>query len=149
MTQATEQFKQKIYRRIALRSVIFTLWIAGLIYFTLQGHAEETGLENSTYFYMAFVVFAVWAVQLYRDIKKLRNKDYQKKAALKEGDERMVLITYKSTRLAATVMLCVFPVAVCVLSFFGMQQAVDTLCIAVVLFAVVYYAGFYYFNARG
>jgi len=66
--------------------------------------------------------------------------------AIERADERTILITYKATRIAAVILLCALPVAICVLSLLDMQMAVDTLAGAAAFFALAYLAAWFYFS---
>lgn len=127
--------KRRIYRRIALRTAIFAVWIAGLLF---VGLGDEGELAHGTYFYMAFAVLGVWIVYLIKDCHFLKNEDLLRKQAIERNDERNVLITYKATRMAVVMMLCTLPVAICVLSLNGMQAEIDILAMVAALFALLY-----------
>lgn len=148
MSTKVEQLKKNLYRRIAVRTVVFAVWLAGLAAIVYQGLAAGTGLENNTYIYMMVALCAVWLVQLIRDIRRLRNEDFLKKAALREGDERSVMIAYKATRMAVVILICAFPIAVAVLAFMGQEAIINALAYAVALFAALYVGCYYYFNAK-
>lgn len=148
MSAKTEQLKKNLYRRIAMRTAIFVVWLAGLAYLVISGASSETGLGNNNYLYMMVALCAVWAIQLIRDIQRLRNEDYLKKAAIREADERSVMIAYKATRMAVIILICAFPIAICVLAFLGQAAIIDALACVVALFAALYLGCFYYFNSR-
>lgn len=141
--QNIAEMKRQIYRRIGLRTAVLAIWAAGLVALVFTGEAGEL---KSTYLYMTFALGGVWAVYLMRDWRYLKSDELLKKQAIERNDERMVLITYKATRMAAVILLCALPVVICALSVFGMQEAVDTLAVVVACFAVVYLISWAYFS---
>lgn len=139
----TAEIKQRIKRRIGLRTVLFAIWIGGL---AAVAFGKETALANESYFYMMVAIAAVWIVYLIRDLRYLKNEELLRKQAIERADERTILITYKATRIAAVILLCALPVAICVLSLLDMQMAVDTLAGAAAFFALAYLAAWFYFS---
>lgn len=141
--QSIAEMKHHIYRRIGIRSLVLAIWAAGLLVFAFNNGADELA---STYQYMSVALAAVWAAYLVRDLRYLKNEDLLRKQAIERNDERTVLITYKATRMAAVILLCALPVAICVLSMYGMQEVVDTLAVVTAFFAVAYLASWFYFS---
>lgn len=141
--QSIAEMKHGIYRRIGIRSLVLAIWAAGLLVFAFNNGADELA---STYQYMSVTLAAVWAAYLVRDLRYLKNEDLLRKQAIERNDERTVLITYKATRMAAVILLCALPVAICVLSMYGMQEVVDTLAVVTAFFAVAYLASWFYFS---
>lgn len=70
------------------------------------------------------------------------------KAAIEHSDERNILITYKATRLSVVILLCALPVAVCLLAYSGMQEAVDAIGIAVAAYGVLYIGSWIYLSRK-
>ena len=136
-----ESMKNRIRRRIAVKSVVLILWAAGMLYIASQGGGE---LAQNQYLYMAFVCVAAWIVSTVRDVRRLRDEDMLRKAAIKESDERNTLIAYKATRLAITIVACLFPIATIVLALQGMQETIDTLAYTICVFLVAYVASWHY-----
>lgn len=137
------EIKRRIYRRIGIRTTLLALWAAGLLIAALRGEAGEM---YSTYLYMTFALLAIWVVYLIRDLRYLKNDDFLRKQAIERSDERTIFITYKATRVAAVILLCALPVAICILSSFGMQEAADTLAIVAAAFGVIYVVSWMYFS---
>ena len=136
-----ETMRSRIQRRIAIKSIVLILWAAGMLYIALLGEGE---LAQNQYLYMAFACLAVWAISTVRDVRRLCDEDMLRKAAIEESDERNTLIAYKATRLATTIVACLFPVAIIVLAFLGMQETIDTLAYTMCVFLVAYLASWYY-----
>ena len=136
-----ETMKSRIRRRIAVKSAVLILWAAGMFYIALQGGGE---LAQNQYLYMALACVAAWVVCTVRDVRRLRDEDALRKAAIEESDERNTLIAYKATRLAVTIVACLFPIAIIVLAFQGMQETIDTLAYTMCVFLVAYLASWYY-----
>ena len=144
-SNAVNAIKHRLHRRIAIKSLVFALWAAGMAYIAFQGSGE---LPDRTYLYMVFSVVAVWAVTTIRDIRRLRNKEAMRKAAIERSDERNILITYKATRLSVVILLCALPVAVCLLAYNGMQEAVDAIGIAVAVYGILYIGSWFYVSKK-
>lgn len=145
-TPNTQNMKQRIVRRIVLKSVIFACWIVGLIVVMMQGGGQE---EGEFYLTMLIALLAVWAVTTLRDVRRLRSEDYLRKAAIAENDERNMLNMYKATRLATVIIMCAIPLAMCVLAYFGMGEAITALGVVVCSFLVLYLACLAYYNRVG
>lgn len=141
--QSIAEMKHQIYRRIGIRSLVLAIWAAGLLYFA---HSNSTNELAGTYLYMGIALAAVWAVYLVRDLRYLKNEELLRKQAIERNDERAVLITYKATRMAAVILLCAMPMAICVLSAYGMQDVVDTLAAVTAFFAIAYLSSRLYFS---
>lgn len=142
---AVQKMKSRIWRRIVVKSIILGLWVVGLLAIAFRGGQE---LTEGTYLYMVFAIVAVWAVSTVRDVRRLRDEAALRKAAIEEADERNVLITYKATRLAVVVMLCLLPVAMCALAYSGRQDIIDVLGFAVCLFLVIYLGSWFYVSRK-
>ena len=65
---ANQGAKHRIWRRIAVKSVVFAVWAIGMMALALQGGQE---LPLRTYFYMLFAILAVWAVLTVRGVRRL------------------------------------------------------------------------------
>lgn len=142
---AIQKMKSRIWRRIVVKSAVLGLWAVGMLYVALQGNGE---LAQSTYFYMVFAIVAVWVVSTVRDVRRLNNESALRKAAIEESDERNVLIAYKATRLAVVIMACLFPIALFVMAFNDMQDAINLLATVVCVFLVVYMASWFYISRK-
>jgi len=142
---AVQKMKSRIWRRIVVKSAVLGLWAVGMLYVALQGNGE---LAQSTYFYMVFAIVAVWVVSTVRDVRRLNNESALRKAAIEESDERNVLIAYKATRLAVVIMACLFPIALFVMAFNDMQDAINLLATVVCVFLVVYMASWFYISRK-
>lgn len=142
---AVQNMKSRIWRRIIVKSAVLGLWAVGMLYVALQGNEE---LAQSTYFYMVFAIVAVWAISTVRDVRRLNNESALRKAAIEESDERNVLIAYKATRLAVVIMACLFPIALFVMAFNDMQDAISLLATVVCVFLVVYMASWFYISRK-
>lgn len=142
---AVQNMKSRIWRRIIVKSAVLGLWAVGMLYVALQGYEE---LAQSTYFYMVFAIVAVWAISTVRDVRRLNNESALRKAAIEESDERNVLIAYKATRLAVVIMACLFPIALFVMAFNDMQDAISLLATVVCVFLVVYMASWFYISRK-
>lgn len=143
--KAVQSMKSRIVRRIVVKSIVFALWIAGLLAIFFQGSQE---LEESTYLYMVFAIVAVWIVSTVRDLRRLRDEAALRKAAIEQTDERNVLIAYKATRMAVVIILCLLPIAMCVLAFNGRQDIIDALGFAVCAFLIAYMGSWFYVSKR-
>ena len=141
--KSIESIKRRIVRRIIVKSIVLGIWAACMIAVMLQG---EVNLPDNTLLYMTVAIIAAWAVSTIRDARRLRTEQYLKQAAIAEADERNIQTTYKATRLAAVITLCIAPVAICVLAYLGMEQAVNAIAGAIGLFAIVYLASWAYIN---
>jgi len=142
---AAQKMKSRIWRRIVVKSAVLGLWAVGMLYVALQGNGE---LAQSTYFYMVFAIVAVWVVSTVRDVRRLNNESALRKAAIEESDERNVLIAYKATRLAVVITACLFPIALFVMAFNDMQDAINLLATVVCVFLVVYMASWFYISRK-
>jgi len=142
---AAQKMKSRIWRRIVVKSAVLGLWAVGMLYVALQGNGE---LAQSTYFYMVFAIVAVWVVSTVRDVRRLNNESALRKAAIEESDERNVLIAYKATRLAVVITACLFPIALFVMAFNDMQDAISLLATVVCVFLVVYMASWFYISRK-
>jgi len=142
---AVQKMKSRIWRRIVVKSAVLGLWAVGMLYVALQGNGE---LAQSTYFYMVFAIVAVWVVSTVRDVRRLNNESALRKAAIEESDERNVLIAYKATRLAVVITACLFPIALFVMAFNDMQDAINLLATVVCVFLVVYMASWFYISRK-
>ena len=91
MGKTVQDMKNQIWRRIIIKGVVFAIWIASIAIMALHG---GEGLPQSTYCYMAFIVAALLVFSTVRDIRRLRNEDALREAAIEESDERNVLIAY-------------------------------------------------------
>lgn len=140
-----ETIKSRIRCRIAVKSIVLIFWAVGMLYIALQG---DGNLAQNQYLYMAFTCVAVWAISTVRDVRRLRDEDALRKAAIEESDERNVLIAYKATRLAVTIVACLFPIAVIVLAYQGMQETVNTLAYTMCVFLIAYLASWYYVSRK-
>lgn len=134
-SDAVQRIKNRIWRRIVVKSAVFAFWIASLF---AMGMGEGVELLNSVYLRPAIIVLAVWIASTMRDVRRLRNKDALERAAIEENDERNVLISYKATRMAVVIMVCLLPVAMLFLAFNEMHYAIDVLAIALCVFLLVY-----------
>ena len=70
-----EGAKLRIWRRIAVRGVVFAVWAIGMLALALHGDQE---LSQRTYFYMLFAILVVWAVSTVRDAHRLLRTHAQK-----------------------------------------------------------------------
>lgn len=136
-----QNVKNRIWRRIIVKAVVFAFWIVGLLAVTLQ---EGQGLLQGPYFRMLVIVLAVGVVSTVRDARRLRDEATLRKIAVEQSDERNVLITYKATRLAVVAMVCMLPIAVVALAYNGMHEAVNALCYATCLFLIAYVVSWFY-----
>ena len=127
--------KKRLQRKIVVTTVLCLFWAGSMI--TISGK-HIAGLGSDTYLSMALTVLIVWAVNTFRTVRRLHNWDYLERAAIAAHDERNIQITYKATRLAAVIVMCAAPVAICALAFFDMQQAIDTIATALGLFMLTY-----------
>ena len=143
--QAIATTKKRLQRKIAITTILCLFWAGSMFAISNQSIA---GLDNQTYLYMSFAILAAWAANTYRTARRLRNRDYLERAAIAEHDERNIQITYQATRLAATVVMCAAPVAICALALLDMQQAIDTIAVALAAFMLVYLASWFYISRR-
>ena len=72
---ANEGAKLRVWRRIAVKSVVFAVWAIGMLVLALHGDQE---LSQRTYFYMLFAILVVWAVSTVRDARRLLRTHAQK-----------------------------------------------------------------------
>ena len=143
--QAIATTKKRLQRKIAITTILCLFWAGSM--FTISNQSIA-GLDNQTYLYMGVAILAAWAANTYRTARRLRNRDYLERAAVAEHDERNIQITYKATRLAAVIIMCMAPVAICILAFFDMQQAIDAIAIALASFMLVYLASWFCISRR-
>ena len=143
--QAVASTKRRLKRKIAITTILCLFWAGSM--FTISNQSIA-GLDNQTYLYMGVAILAAWAANTYRTARRLRNRDYLERAAVAEHDERNIQITYKATRLAAVIIMCMAPVAICILAFFDMQQAIDAIAIALASFMLVYLASWFCISRR-
>lgn len=61
--------KRRIYRRIAVKTVLFGFWIISMIVVIIQG---ELASVNNMLVYITIALAAVWLVSTIRDIRRLR-----------------------------------------------------------------------------
>ena len=127
--------KKRLQRKIVVTTALCLFWAGSMVAISGQ---KIAGLGSDTYLSMALTVLIVWAVNTFRTVRRLYNRDYLERAAIAAHDERNIQITYKATRLAAVIVMCVAPVAICALAFFDMQQAIDTIAAALGLFMLIY-----------
>ena len=143
--QAIASTKKRLQRKVVVTTALCLFWAGSMVAISGQRIA---GLGSDTYLSMALAVFIVWAVNTYRAVRRLRNRDYLEQAAIAAHDERNIQITYKATRLAAVIVMCAAPVAICALAFFDMQQAIDTIAAALALFMLVYLVSWLYISRK-
>ena len=143
--QAIANTKKRLQRKVVVTTALCLFWAGSMVAISGQRIA---GLGSGTYLSMALAVFIVWAVNTYRAVRRLRNRDYLEQAAIAAHDERNIQITYKATRLAAVIVMCAAPVAICALAFFDMQQAIDTIAAALALFMLVYLVSWLYISRK-
>jgi uncharacterized membrane protein len=67
--------RHRIWRRIAVKGVVFAVWTIGMLTLALHGDQE---LSQHTYFYMLFAILVVWAVSTVRDARRLLRTHAQK-----------------------------------------------------------------------
>ena len=127
--------KKRLQRKIVVTTALCLFWAGSMVAISGQ---KIAGLGSDTYLSMALTVLIVWAVNTFRTVRRLYNRDYLERAAIAAHDERNIQITYKATRLAAVIVMCAAPVAICALAFFDMQQAIDTIATALGLFMLTY-----------
>ena len=137
--------KNRYRRRILVRTVVLAVWAASLLAITFRGGLE---LPGGSYLYMVVAIAVIWAVTTLRDVRRLRDEPALRKAAIAEADERNVLITYKATRLAVVIMLCLLPIAMCLLAYNGKQEIIDALGFAVCAFLVAYLGSWFYVSRK-
>ena len=142
---AIQMIKNRIWRRIVVKTIVLGIWAVGLLAIILKGGQE---LATSTYLYMLVAIVAVWLATTIRDVRRLRDEAALRKASIEEADERNVLITYKATRLAVVITLCLFPIAMCVMAFNGMHDAVNLLGYVVCVFLVVYCGSWFFVSKK-
>ena len=133
--------RDRIRRRIVIKSAVFGFWAVSMIAMMVQGGVD---LAGSTFLYMTIAVLAAWVTSTVRDVRRLRDEAYLRQAAVAETDERNVMITYKATRLAAVILGCAAPVAICILAYLGMEQAVSTLAVTICAFLIAYVVSWAY-----
>ena len=143
--KAIQMMKNRIWRRIVVKTIVLGIWAVGMLAIVLRGDQE---LATSTYIYMLVAIVAAWIVSTIRDARRLRDETALRKASIEEADERNVLITYKATRLAVVITLCLFPIAMCVMAFNGMHDEVDLLAFVVSVFLVVYCGSWFYISKK-
>ena len=143
--QAVVSTRRCLKRKIGITTILCLFWAGSMFAISNQSIA---GLDNQTYLYMSFAILAAWAANTYRTARRLHNRDYLERAAIAEHDERNIQITYKATRLAAVIIMCMAPVAICVLALLDMQQAIDTIAVALAAFMLVYLASWFYISQR-
>ena len=143
--QAITDTKKRLQCKIVITTVLCLFWAGSMVAISSQSIA---GLGSDTYLSMALAVLIVWAVNTFRTVRRLRSQDYLERAAIAEHDERNIQITYQATRLAAVIVMCAAPVAICALAFFDMQQAIDTIAVALAAFILVYLASWFYVSRR-
>ena len=73
--RTNEGMKHRVWRRIAVKSVVLAVWAIGMLTLALQGDQE---LSQRTYFYMLFAILVVWAVSTVRDVRRLRRTHAEK-----------------------------------------------------------------------
>lgn len=139
-----EEMRSRIRRRIAVKSVVLGFWAVCMIAAMVQGGID---LAGGTFLSMTVAIVIIWAVTTFRDVRRLRDDAYLQQAAVAENDERNVQIMLKATRLAAVVVGCASPVAICVFSYLGMQQAANAIAGAICLFLVVYLCSWAYVSS--
>ena len=142
----TKPMKKRIVRRIVVKTVVLGFCAASMIAIMIQEGTEAAG---GMLFPMTVAVIAAWAASTFRDARRLRNNTYLERAMIAETDERNILLAYKSTRLAAVIIGCAAPVAICFLSYLGMKQAVHTLAATIGFFALAYLASWGYLSRIG
>ena len=144
-SNSIQNMKRRMWRRILVKSIVLAIWAVGMLAIILGGGQE---LAGSTYLYMLFAIIAVWIVSTIRDVHRLRDEAALLKASIEEADERNVLITYKATRLAVVITLCLFPIAICALALNGMHETVNTLGYTVCVFLIVYVGSWFYVSRK-
>lgn len=143
--QTVANTKKRLQRKIAVTTVLCLFWAGSMAAVSSRNIAD---LGSRTYLSMSIAILAVWAASTYRTVRRLRNRAYLERAAIAEHDERNIQITYKATRLAAVIVMCTAPVAICVLAFFDMQQTIDTIAAALVTFLIVYLGCWFFISQR-
>ena len=143
--QAVASTKRRLQRKIAITTVLCLFWAGSMFAISSQ---QIAGLGSETYLYMGVAILVVWAVNTYRTVRRLRDRDHLERAAIAEHDERNIQITYQATRLAATVIMCAAPIAICVLALLDMQQAIDTIAVALAAFMLVYLTSWFFISRR-
>ena len=142
-SNGTESMRARLRRRIIVKSVVFLFWAVCMVLVLLQGGNQ---LASQTYAYMVIAILAAWIVSTIRDVRKLRNDEYLRKAMVAESDERNMQISYKATRLAAVIVACIAPIAICVCAFLEMEQAMNALTGALFAFLAAYLVSWYYIS---
>ena len=143
--QAVASTKQRLQRKIAITTILCLFWAGSMFAISRQ---RTAGLGSETYLYTGVVILAAWAVNTYRTVRRLSDRDYLERAAVAEHDERNIQITYQATRLAATAIMCAAPIAICVLALLNMQQAIDTIAVALASFMLVYLTSWFFISRR-
>lgn len=142
-TVNVDNVKKRMNRRIAVKTVVFAVWIVGLVVVLLSGNVQG---DASFYVTMIVALAAIWGITTLRDVRRLRDEGNLRKAAIAESDERNLLITYKATRLATVIVMCAIPIAICVLAYYGMDEVITALGLVVCGFLVVYLGCWFYLN---
>ena len=70
-----EGAKLRIWRRIAVKGVVFVIWAIGMLTLALHGDQERS---QHTDFYMLFAVLVVWVVSTVRNARRLLRTHAQK-----------------------------------------------------------------------
>lgn len=140
-----QKIRSRIWRRIVVKTALLAVWTAGLLYVALRGGQE---LAQGAYWYMLLFVVAVWAVSTVRDVRRLRDDEALRKAAIEESDERNVLLSYKAMRLSVTITACLLAVAVLVLALYDMQDAINVIAYVICAFLVMYVASWFYVSRK-
>ena len=143
--QAVASTKKRLQRKAIVTTALCLFWAGSMVAISGQRIA---GLRSDTYLSAALAVFIIWAVNTYRTVRRIRNRDYLEQAAIAANDERNIQNTYQATRLAAVIVMCAAPVAICALTFFDMQQAIDTIAATLVLFMLVYLVSWFYISRK-
>lgn len=140
-----QKTKSRIWRRIVVKTVVLAVWAAGLLLVALRGSQE---LAQGAYWYMLLVVAAVWVASTVRDARRLRDDEALRQAAIEESDERNVFLSYKAMRLSVTITACLLAVAVLVLAFYDMQDAINVIAYVICAFLVMYVASWFYVSRK-
>ena len=137
--------KNLVKRRMVITSIVLAVWLASSIVLSArEGLASEpSGL------FVAISIAVVWAFSLIRNVRLLKDDERLQGAMVARNDERNILITYRATRLAGTIVLCAAAVATICMELLGMQEAADAVAFTICACLIVYLICWYVLAKRG
>lgn len=144
MNMTTESLKKIIRYRVIVLSLVLGIWLICSVFSLIREGLAIGGVALP----MTIAIVVVWVIQIARSYRLLRNEELMNAYTVARNDERNTQIAYKASRTAIVILFCAVPIAICILSVLGMNEAMNAIVSVAGVFAVLYLLCYFYFSKK-